>query len=128
MIHEWTGDERRRFPRLKGATVEYFAIGKASPREMSFTEDISAVGIRILSSDELAIDTILLLKIYLPHCSGPVEAKGRVVWTRQSRFLRKEGQPGTHFDLGVEFVEISDEDQRKVCQYTLDQTIDPDSA
>ena len=127
-MDDWAGKERRRFPRLKGATVEYFAIGKASPREMSFTEDISAVGIRILSSDEIAIDTILLLKMYLPHHNEPVEAKGRVVWTRQSRFLRKEGQPGKHYDIGIEFIEISDEDQQIVCQYTLDQSVNPDSA
>jgi c-di-GMP-binding flagellar brake protein YcgR len=123
-MDKWEGQERRRYPRLKGATVEYIPIGKASPKEMSFTEDISAVGIRILASENIDIDIVLLLKIYLPHYSEPVKAKGRVVWTRQSRFLRRDDRKAEHYDIGIEFMEISDDDQSKICQYTVDQTID----
>ena len=127
-MDKWDGQERRRYPRLKGATVEYVAIGKASPKEMSFTEDISAVGIRILASENIDIDTILLLKIYLPHYSEPVKVKGRVVWTRQSRFLRRDTKKVEHYDIGIEFMEIKDEDQSKICQYTVDQTLQDESS
>ena len=125
---KWKGQERRRYPRLKGATVEYVAIGKASPKEISFTEDISAVGIRILASENIEIDTILLLKIYLPHYSDPIKVKGEVVWTRQSRFLRREGRKALHYDIGIEFIEINDDDQLKICQYTVDQTLPDESS
>jgi len=123
----WKGQERRRYPRLKGATVEYVAIGKANPKEVSFTEDISAVGIRILASENIDIDTILLLKIYLPSHNEAVKVKGRVVWTRQSRFLRREGKKAEHYDIGLEFIDINDDDQQKICQYTVDQTTQDES-
>ena len=123
MMDQWGGDERRRYPRLKGATVEYTVVDKAHLREMSFTEDISAVGIRMLASEELKLDMLLNLKIYLPNFPEAIAATGKVVWTRRSSFLRKEGAQGEHFDIGIEFVDIDDQDQTTICQYTLDQTI-----
>ena len=82
---------------------------------MSFTEDISPVGIRIFSQEDLENNTFLFLKIYLPHYKSPIEAKGRVVWSKESSF--GDVKKRKNYDIGVEFIEIKTDDQQNISDY-----------
>ena len=116
LASEYQGRERREFPRLKSAFVDYALIGKVSSKEISsLTENVSAKGICIFVPKEMKIDTLLSLKIYLPDGKGAVNAKGKVVWVKESAFLSVEGRK--HFDLGIEFVEIDNNDRERICDY-----------
>ena len=109
--------ERREFPRLKSAFVDYAPIGKVTSEEISsLTENVSAKGICIFVPKEIKRDTLLSLKIYLPDGRGAVKAKGKVVWTKASDFLSVGER--RHYDLGIEFVEIDDNDRERICEYT----------
>lgn len=112
---KYSGAERRRYPRLHASVVEYYPIGRAEATEMSFTENIGAGGICIFVTENLDIDTLLFLKIYLPHKETPIEAKGKVVWTAKSSFLGIERTK--NFDVGVTFVEIGEDDRKDIAEY-----------
>jgi len=111
----WNGRERRRFPRLPGASVEYSILEENTPIKTTFTENISPVGVRLLVDEEIKINALLSLKIYLPGSKDAIEAKGRIVWTRLSSFLSRGKRK--HYDLGMEFVEIDESDREKIWQY-----------
>jgi len=112
---KYGGPERRRYPRLPGTLVEYFPIGEIAAKKTSFTENISPVGVRLLVDEEIKINALLSLKIYLPGSKDAIEAKGRIVWTRLSSFLSRGKRK--HYDLGMEFVEIDESDREKIWQY-----------
>jgi len=111
----YPSEERRRFPRIPAAFVEYSTIEETSFKKHSFTENVSSVGICILVSEEVKINTPLSFKITLPDSEQPIEAKGVVVWVKKSSFLDVKGRK--HFDLGVEFVEMGERDRQRISQY-----------
>ena len=106
---KYTGGERRKYLRLHAATIEYSIIGKAALSETSFAKDIGAGGVCIFISEEMETGTLLSLSIYLPNVEEPIKAKGKVIWKRLSSFL--SGQEKKHYDTGVEFLEIDDNDR-----------------
>ena len=122
-IDKYGGPERRKYPRLPGAFVEYFPKGEISSRKTSFTENISPAGICILVDEEIKTNTGLSLKIYLPGSKEGIEAEGRVVWCRSSSFLTVEKRK--HYDLGVEIMEIDENDRRRIWEYIV-KNIDKD--
>ena len=116
-INKYDGQERRKYPRIPGAFVEYCPTGEISSRRTSFTEDISPAGIRILVDEEVKINTVLSLKIFLPASKEGIEAEGRVVWARSSSFLTVEKKK--HYDVGVEFTKIDENDRRRIWEYIV---------
>lgn len=115
--NEYPGEERRKYPRLSAAVVEYFPVGKEESTETSFTRDVGAGGICIIVSERIEKDTILALKIYLPDIDTPIEAKGKVVWINESSFLRTKASKKGHYDLGIEFVTLGEKDREKIYHY-----------
>ena len=113
---KYSGRERREYPRIKSAFVNYSSIGEATVKETSsLTENVSAKGICIFISKVIKLNTLLSLKIYLPDGKGAVKAKGKVVWIRESPFLRVAGSK--HHDVGIEFVEIDENDRERINEY-----------
>ena len=112
---EYVGQDRRRFPRLRACIVEYAPVGKSLPQEMCFSENISAGGICIFISDDLNVDALLALKIFLPYNDGPLKAKGRIIWRKESSFMGKRGVE--NYDIGIEFTEIDEEDRKSIAAY-----------
>jgi len=82
-------------------------------------ENISTSGICIYSSDEIKTNALLLITVYLFDGSNPIESKGKVVWTRPSIYLNTSKK---HFDVGIEFVEISTEDRDRIIHYAAKNT------
>ncbi len=112
--NRYIGPERRRYPRLKAAVIEYYLLNGTATEEPSFTRDIGAGGISIIINEEVAVETLLGLKIFLPNQNYPVKAKGRVAWVTESSLKL----PNTkHYDVGIEFIEINELDKQKISQY-----------
>ena len=112
---DYGGIERRRYPRIHATFVEYSPIREIIPQKKSFTENVSPGGICFLVDEEIGVNTLLSLKIYLPDNRDAIEAKARVVWTKVSSFLSVEKRK--HYDLGLEFVEIDENDRQRIWQY-----------
>ncbi len=117
IIHENDGIERRRAKRVYASFVEYCrAEDASSQRYQAFAENISATGIRIFVNERIEADTLLLITVYLLDGSTPIEVKGKVVWVRPSIFVMAKDRQ--HFDIGVDFVEISDDDRERLVYYS----------
>ena len=107
--------ERRKFPRLSlGANVKYSVVQLNSSKDDIPMKNISAAGICIVADDDLEIGTILSLRVYLPGNDAPIYTKGRVIW--KSEFKIGYGSKPS-YDMGVEFLEIEEEDKRKIFKY-----------
>lgn len=109
--------ERRRFVRLNSSVDIQYTLLEKEPAERLRTKsrNISAGGICIIAYEELATDSILLVSIYLPQENEPIITKGRVAWVQPFEIARE----GRHYDIGVEFIEISPEDRKKIDQYVF---------
>ncbi|MBI3323397.1 MAG: PilZ domain-containing protein [Candidatus Omnitrophica bacterium] len=98
--------ERRRFPRVKaGLEVEFRPLTQPEQRPAgSLSRDLSAGGVRLTTSRFLARDSRLVL-LFAPRGVGrQLRAVARVIWVRERPFSE-------FWDCGLEFVEISAEDQ-----------------
>ena len=98
--------ERRRFSRVKaGLEVEFRPL--ADPRRRmagSLSRDLSAGGVRLTTSRFLACDSRLVLLFAPPGAGRQLRAVARVSWVQERPFSE-------FYDYGLEFVEISAEDQ-----------------
>ena len=98
--------ERRRFSRVKaGLEVEFRPL--ADPRRRmagSLSRDLSAGGIQLTTSRFLARDSRLVLLFAPPRAGRQLRAVARVSWVKERPFSE-------FYDCGLEFVEISAEDQ-----------------
>jgi hypothetical protein len=110
------GRERRKARRIYASFVEYCRVeDQSSKKFQAFTENISTSGICIFSNEEIKTDSLLFITIYLLDGSSPIEAKGKVAWTQLSAFLNIKDKK--HFDVGIEFVEIAQEDRDRLLHY-----------
>ena len=124
---QYGGPERRRFPRIRGAVVEYVPLGEAAKEDVSFTKDVSKDGVCILIGEGIEIGTILCLKIYLPNSPDPIEAKGQVVWKEASSYLNAKTSKRVYYDVGMEFVDIDQKNKERLYRYIQD-TLDEDTS
>jgi len=110
-------EEKRKFARLNTSVdVQYSVLEKKPKKELKTkTKDISAGGICIIANEQLEVENLLGISIYLAGESMPITAKGRVVWTKSFQM----GKQNQHYDVGVEFVDISSEDRKKIDQYVF---------
>ena len=114
---KYSGRERRRYPRVRAAFAEYSPIGaeEATSKGIStFIKNVSAGGVCIVVSQEIEVNSILSLKIYLSQSESSIQAKGKVVWSKTSSF---RGGVRAYYDLGIEFVEIDENDRMRICKY-----------
>lgn len=86
--------------------VAYTFHNKIGPRVISQAKDLSTTGMRILHHKKnIALDTLLDLKIDLPRNEGLISALGKVVW-----YKRKKG-------IGIKFLLIRPADEDKHCEF-----------
>lgn len=92
--------ERRRFPRVMAPV--YYRVAKSSTlREQ--VSNISLGGVRIYSDERIDEGERLELEFFLPSGSS-VEAIARVVWIKEL-----PPKAGALYDVGLEFIDLSDE-------------------
>src|SRR4030042_7006110 len=103
----WDGIERRRFVRVKVYfKTHIYDAEKASI--ITFAEEMSAKGMKVSIQRELKRSLVVDLEIYLREV--PIACKGRVAWAKRVEGASLES--GIVFDTGIEFRELSPEDQK----------------
>ncbi len=112
-------DEKRKFTRLSVlADVAYTKKDIPEKGKVTFAKNIGAGGICLIAYEELKESDVLELKILLPDEKEPVYILGRVVWVR--KFSMGDDTAGSkRYDVGVEFLKISDVDKQKVDKYVF---------
>ena len=98
--------ERRRFPRVKaGLPVEFRPLTQPGLRLAgSLSQNLSAGGVRLTTSRFLARDSRHVVLFTPPGAGRQIRAVARVSWVQERPF-------GDFCDCGLEFVEITPEDQ-----------------
>jgi Tfp pilus assembly protein PilZ len=108
---------RRKADRVYASFVEYCRVeDERSIKIQAFTENISVSGICILLNEDIKAGSFLFITIYLLDGSPVIETKGEVVWVRPSIFLNVKDSK--HYDAGINFVEITKEDQDRLSRYS----------
>lgn len=102
----WGGYEKRRF--VRGDFFCKIIISTPKQRELiSHTENIAEGGVRVILEEELEVNSMVDLEIYISKM--PIVGRGRVAW------VVPEKNPITGeallYDTGIEFFGISDEDR-----------------
>ena len=108
--------QRRKYRRIEAELrVEYAVEGSPSQKAtlQTYTKNVGAKGICFSVSEDIALNTILSLKIYLPDKKGPIEAKGSVVWKGKFTSL----DTSVRYDVGVDISQISESDERRLRQH-----------
>ncbi len=112
--------ERRQFPRLKYTSpIQYRDVFK--PRVLFFgcvSKDLSAGGLRVTASRALPKEARLVVLLSLPDSLRQVRAISRVIW--QSQLPR-----GTAYEYGLQFIEITAEDQNAIADYVERGVVTP---
>lgn len=112
-------EERRKYARLNALVDVAYNKHPHRPEEESLlrlSKNISKGGICLIVYDQLKKDDLLDLRIFLPDAFNPVEAVGQVVWAAEFVIGDKIGK---RFDVGIEFVKISDADRDRIDQYVF---------
>lgn len=108
------GVEQRRFVRLNVACeVGYKVLSLKPPKTGSTkTRNISAGGICLIADEKLNPGAFLELNFSLPENKPAIKATGKVVWVKPFKIATEK----EHFDCGVEFSAITQQDQDKINQ------------
>lgn len=110
--------EKRRFARLDvRVKVEYEIVQAPESKFKSFTKNLSQGGICLFLDSSLKKDTLLDIKLYIPDQPEPLEASGKVVWVESFKIGGSDARE--HFEAGIQFVDISSEDQNKIGKYVF---------
>ncbi len=104
--------ERRKYIRVNDKLhISYKVITDPSGLGENLSENISGLGLRLPFRQRLDPGDIIDLFISLPGETGPVAAKGRVVW------INNQADVLFPYSLGVKFIELSVADQQKLDTY-----------
>ena len=115
-------EERRKFARLNILVdVSYTKHATNEKRKLSLTRNISRGGVCFVGYEKVQDNDTIDLNVYLPGSAEPVKAIGKVVWVRE--FTIGENFQNKRYDVGVEFVEISDQNSGKIDQYMQEHSL-----
>lgn len=111
-------EERRQFIRLNiNVDIKYSLMPQPTNKtKSSKTRNISAGGICIMTEEAFRAGDMLKLELTLPQDPPTVYAVGRVSWIKTFTIIPEQKE---RYDVGVEFVEISDPDREKVRKYVF---------
>ena len=109
-------EERRRYVRLNVLVdIAYGRCESLKKGQLTLAKNIGRGGICLIVYEEFKESDLLDLKIYLPESKTPISAVGRVVWVKE--FIIGDISTGKRFDLGIEFLEIDEEDAKRIEKY-----------
>lgn len=108
--------ERRRYIRLEVPFKVTYTIPEIHKVYTTVAKNISADGIRFEAHDTgLKESSVIELKLEIPNVPSAVHIKGRVIW--KSRLSLEDGAP---FDVGVEFLEIENDNKNTFLKFLCD--------
>ncbi len=108
----WEGINQRNFPRARYKCSINVMSKAQSPPIVTYTENIGAGGVCLILEKPFELFKDVSMEIFLEDMTLPLKCTGTVVWVVK-KHLKKKGQ-GPVFDTGVEFLNISREDKKRI--------------
>jgi len=111
-------EERRHFVRLDTRLEINYSVLPSGGSQHSSTKNISKGGICLFAEQPMVPGTRLQVAMILPGREQPVNFTADVVWCEQYEVISKTERRRS-VELGVQFVEISPQDQDAVMQHII---------
>lgn len=108
----WDGEEARKFPRAVFPCK--IRIYNSLKESVSYTENISEQGVKIVLDIKLEIFSIVRIEIFIKK-SNPIFCQGKVAWIEDE--VNPVGQGEILYHTGITFISISDEDRACIRGY-----------
>ena len=107
--------ERRRYIRLTTPiNIKYIIRGKDKVLK-AVSKDVSAVGVRFETAEQIKPKTTLELTLEVPKALNPVHAQGKIIWSRKASL-----EDGAPYDIGVEFTRIEEDNKNTFLKFLCD--------
>lgn len=108
----WNSKERRKFVRIKFPCELHAYDSKKEPIS-TYTENISAGGIRVLITKRLIPSSIIKLDLYGINDKSII-CKGKILWVFRRKNPLDKKNTTLYFDTGIEFYDISNDDRKAI--------------
>ena len=109
----WDGRNRRKFPRvLFPCLIKIRGDKNAKDVLLTHTENLSIGGVRVILKNPVSMGAVIDVEIDFMDTCEHLSCKGKVVWS-EKRKISEAVKPG-FFDIGVEFINVSESDQRRL--------------
>ena len=109
----WDGLNRRKFPRLKyPCQVVVRAEHDQKDALLAHTENVGTGGICVIIKKNLKMFAPVDIELDLLDFDEHVKCQGKVVWSVQRR--SSEVQKPLFYDIGIEFVNLTEKDLRRI--------------
>ena len=108
----WDGLDRRRFPRVQYPCLVVLQRNKTTDMHLTHTENIGTGGVCVSLKENIKIFSTVGLEVDLLDLNDHIRCEGKVVWNVERKSQTDEGN--SYFDVGVEFVGLSDKDQKRL--------------
>ncbi len=109
----WDGRNRRKFPRISfPCLIKIRDVHGKDDAMLSHTENLSVGGVRVILKKTVKLGSSLDIEIDLMDAGEHLRCRGKVVWSEQ-----REGTEvfkPLFFDIGIEFVNVSDVDRKRL--------------
>jgi len=111
----FSGEERRQTNRIRGILVGFRQLGSQDEFQGVFLRDMSLKGVSFTTKENLAVDDLVEMNIYLTDAKNPVLVTGKVRWIEKSQYFTAGAN--VHYDAGVEITEINDDNLKALEKY-----------
>ena len=115
----WEGLDQRRFPRLNLACDIDIRNTANNFHVSTVTQNIGAGGVCVILPDQLARFSKVFVRIHLRDGGDVIESFGKVCWLVPGRTLYRAG---TNYDIGIEFLDIREEDRERIRKLVREQS------
>jgi hypothetical protein len=110
--------DQRKFDRGAGKIAIKFGFPGEQVEHESAGENIGGGGVRLLTDKKLMPGSVLNMRIFLPDCSTPIIATGKVIWQTVTDESRRR-TPGS-YRTGILFTEIFIQGRNRIIQFVSD--------
>jgi c-di-GMP-binding flagellar brake protein YcgR len=109
----WEGMNRRKFPRVKfPCLVKIVHQDKPAEAILTHTENVSGGGICVVIKKSLELFSPVTIEIDLMDSEDVITCKGRTIWIIRRKAT--ESVKPSYYDTGFEFVDIREEDRKRI--------------
>jgi len=100
--------------------IKYHKVGDYGPKALNantISRNLSEGGVRFRTAEFVSRACRLIVEIEVPMFPKPVKAISKVAWIRKV-------DSGDNYEIGNQFLEISDEDKKRISEYVNSLTSD----
>ena len=111
---KWQGLNKRQFPRINYPCLIVIRNGDEGKNDivLTHTDNVGVGGVCVALKQSVKIFSVLEIELDLLDLGDHIRCKGKVAWNIEEESGDKKNPK--IFDVGIEFIDIADEDQSRL--------------